>query len=146
MQASVSAAWRQFNEPIEGLTSWMYLDVKGLVTTGMGNLIDPLAVALTLPWVAADGTAASQGDISAEWNRTKGNLILAHQGAQAAKAIATLSLPLGAIDKIIQAKLARDEALVTSYPPFAGFEGWPADAQLGLLSMAYPRRGPNSIG
>lgn len=37
MQIAVRKAWRPFNEPLEGLTSWMYFDIKGLVTTGMGN-------------------------------------------------------------------------------------------------------------
>ena len=46
MQSAVRSAWRRFNEPLEGLTDWMYLDIKGLVTTGMGNLIDPVESAL----------------------------------------------------------------------------------------------------
>ena len=59
MQAVVRNAWRRFNEPLEGLTSWMYLDIKGFVTTGMGNLIDPVPAALALTWHDADGMRAS---------------------------------------------------------------------------------------
>jgi hypothetical protein len=53
MQASVRAAWCDFNRSLEGWVSWMYLDVEGLVTTGMGNLIDPVEAAFPLPgWMA----------------------------------------------------------------------------------------------
>ena len=43
MQAVVRNAWRRFNEPLEGLTSWMYLDIKGFVTTGMASGMAKLA-------------------------------------------------------------------------------------------------------
>ena len=71
MQDSVRAAWCDFNRSLEGWISWMYLDVLGLVTTGMGNLIDPMSTALGLPWVDETGTQGSQNDIAAEWRAVK---------------------------------------------------------------------------
>ena len=35
---------------LEGRLEFMYLDVKGLVTIGVGNLIDSIADAQRLPW------------------------------------------------------------------------------------------------
>ena len=137
MQPVVRDNWRRFNESLEGLTSWMYLDVKGLVTTGMGNLIDPLPAALTLPWRAAVGTLASPQDIRAEWTGIKNNVALAHQGAQAARAVATLHLDDAAIDAIILNKLVQNETILKAFQAFEDFGTWPADAQLGLLSMAW---------
>lgn len=137
MQAMVRDNWRKFNESLEGLVAWMYLDIKGLVTTGMGNLIDPIAAASSLPWRHADGTLASAADIATEWNNIKDNVALAHQGAEAARAVATLHLDDPDIDALILGKLDRDETILKSYAAFSDFDNWPADAQLGLLSMAW---------
>lgn len=41
MYPSVTSFFRVFNEPLEGVVAYMYLDIKGLVTVGVGNLIDP---------------------------------------------------------------------------------------------------------
>jgi GH24 family phage-related lysozyme (muramidase) len=137
MQNSVRAAWRRFNESLEGLIPWMYLDVKGLVTTGMGNLIDPVATATPLPWLDEAGNPASTDAIAAEWTTIKTATALARQGAQAAKAMATLHLDDPAIDSLILNKLSQNEKILVAYRPFADFPNWPADAQLGLLSMAW---------
>ena len=137
MQPAVRSAWRAFNQPFEGVASWMYLDIKGLVTTGMGNLIDPLPAALELPWKNDDDTPAPRNAVVSEWTRIKQNAVLAHQGAQAARAIATLHLADGDIDALILHRLDYDEAILKAYPPFARFDDWPADAQLGLMSMAW---------
>ncbi len=137
MQPAVRAAWRPFNEPLEGLTSWMYLDIKGFVTTGMGNLIDPVSLALQLAWFDSTGAQASEATVRAEWHNIKNNLALAHQGAQAARAVATLHLDDAGIDTLVQQMLDKDEQILRATPAFADFDQWPADAQLGLLSMAW---------
>ena len=137
MQPAVRSAWRAFNQPLEGLASWMYLDIRGLVTTGMGNLIDPLPAALELNWRHEDDTLAEHDGVTAEWTRIKGSVALARQGAQAARAIATLHLADADIDALILRRLDGDETIVKAHPAFAGFDEWPADAQLGLMSMAW---------
>jgi len=137
MQPVVRRAWRAFNESLEGLVSWMYLDIKGLVTTGMGNLIDPVETALAVRWRHADGSPASADEVRAEWASMKHNVALAHQGAHAAHAVARLHLEDADIDALIFARLERDEAILKANAAFADFDQWPADAQLGLLSMAW---------
>jgi hypothetical protein len=137
MQSAVRGVWRRFNEPLEGLTDWMYLDIKGLVTTGMGNLIDPVEVAMCLTWHAADSAIATPDAVRQEWSRIKNDLALAHLGAQAARRIATLHLSDTDIDALILDKLDHDEAILKANPAFADFDDWPADAQLGLLSMGW---------
>ncbi len=137
MHAAVRNAWRRFNESLEGLTTWMYLDVKGLVTTGMGNLIDPVQVALELTWRDANDQPASADAVGQEWHRIKQNLALAHQGAQAARAVATLHLAESEIDALIQRRLDQNAAILQASPAFDDFDAWPADAQLALLSMAW---------
>ena len=146
MQAAVRNAWCDFNRVFEGWVSWMYLDVKGLVTTGMGNLIDPMSAALTLPWVDGGGTPADQDAMAAEWQAVKNNVALAQQGAQIAKEVTSLRLGDADIEALVLDKLDHNESILKAYSAFANFDTWPADAQLGLLSMAWamgPGFGPS---
>ena len=111
MQSAVRSAWRRFNEPLEGLTDWMYLDIKGLVTTGMGNLIDPIEAALRLTWRGADGSTAAPDVVRHEWSRIKTNLALASWVRQLRR-VATLHLDAADIDTLILDKLDHDEAIL----------------------------------
>jgi GH24 family phage-related lysozyme (muramidase) len=139
MHDSVRAAFREFNKPFEGVVHWMYLDVRGLVTIGVGNLIDPVEVALALPFhsLAAPGTVATEAQISEEWRRIKGDPTLATKGFRACESITQLRLDDTAVDSLIASRLTENEALLKKELAFAQFDSWPADAQLGLLSMAW---------
>jgi len=139
MYDSVRAAFRGFNKPFEGVVYWMYLDVRGLVTIGVGNLIDPVEVALALPFhsLAAPGTVAAEALISEEWHRIKGDPTFAAKGYKACESIAQLRLDDTAVNSLVASRLAGNEALLKKKFAFAQFDTWPADAQLGLLSMAW---------
>lgn len=135
MYQSVVDSFIPFSKVFEGYLPFMYLDVKGLVTTGMGNLIDPISSAMSLPWLKADGTYASQGEIAQEWQAIKAKQDMKLRGGGAFKSVATLHLDENGIQQLIASKLFQMESsLVGKYP---GFPNWPADAQLGLLSMAW---------
>jgi hypothetical protein len=84
-----------------------------------------------------NGAAASRDDIQAEWQLTKDNLALSHRGANAAREVTSLRLGEPDIAALVLAKLDRNERVLKSYSAFADFDIWPADAQLGLLSMAW---------
>jgi hypothetical protein len=60
----------------------MYLDIKGLVSIGIGNLIDPINLAMDLPFVHKDdiNVAASTDEIETEWQTVKGRQDLAPRG------------------------------------------------------------------
>jgi GH24 family phage-related lysozyme (muramidase) len=151
---SVRDIWTEFNEPLEARLPFMYLDVKGLVTTGLGNLIDatgppPLrpptdsersashAIARQMQWLTADGSAASPDQIDAEWDQIKERLDQARFGGGTFKRFANLFLGDDEIDRIVFEKLDQMESVLRNRAPFAGFDDFPADAQLGLLSMAW---------
>ena len=55
---SVLADWGAWTAQFEGRVAWPYLDVKGLVTVGLGCLIDPVSAALPLPFIP--GTLATR--------------------------------------------------------------------------------------
>jgi hypothetical protein len=151
MHDSVQAQFRTFNEPLEGSVPYMYLDIKGLVTVGVGNLIDPVESATILPFrfknragIANPGAAASEAQISAEWQRLKSDISLAKKGFRACDAVTQLELADDAIDDLIAERLAGNESFLTRQEAFNTFEDWPADAQMALLSMAWAM-GPHGL-
>ena len=113
----------------------MYLDVKGLVTTGMGNLIDSIADAQALPWYKPDGTKASANEIGAAWSLVKGRQDMKLQGGGHFSGITDLRLHDDGIQQLINSKLNANETILVKR--FPGYPAWPADAQMGLQSMAW---------
>lgn len=137
MNPAVRAQWLAFNAPLEGRVTWMYLDIEGLVTTGEGQLIDPPSVAQDMNWNKPDGTLASRAEVLYEWLTVKNNHALAHDGAAAAEHVTALRLPESVLDADALDRAERFATILAAYPQFAAFDMWPADAQLGVLSMAW---------
>lgn len=141
MKPEVAAQFPGFTERFEGHCSWLYCDVKGLVTTGRGNLVDaspgpnPEASALVLPWLNADGSGASHSDIEAAWHAVKARQDLKLHGGGAYKLLTTIRLSEAAIDALTTSKMLEMESELKAR--FAGWEDMPAPAQLGVLSMAW---------
>lgn len=136
MRQSVKDAFWSFSVPHEGYVPWLYADVKGLVTTGVGNLVDPVAYALPLPWVdKGTGKRASNADITAEWMRIKNDKSLARLGHRACEHITRLRLSEADIRRLVSSKLDQMWAHYTArFPDAATF---PADAQLAIVSMCW---------
>jgi hypothetical protein len=135
----VQSYFRAFNEPFEGVIPYMYLDVKGLVTVGVGNLIDRVELATALPFRFKNQPEqhASGAQIEAEWHKLKSDPSLASKGHHACAALTELELGNESIDTLINHRLTSNEALLKDQESFHAFENWPADAQLALLSMAW---------
>jgi hypothetical protein len=125
----------------------MYLDIKGLVTVGVGNLVDPVEAAQVLPFRFKNNPSvmATRDQIAAEWQRLKGNPSLARDGFRACESLTELELSDEAIDSLIFARLSQNEDFLKRQPWFQGFDTWPADGQMGLLSMAWAM-GPGGPG
>jgi GH24 family phage-related lysozyme (muramidase) len=158
MRQSVRDNWRAFNEPFEGVLDFMYLDVRGLLTTGMGNLLDTTtlnqgdaprlptaaeaasshALAEKCAWIRnSDNQPATDAEIDAEWDQIRARLSQASHGGGTFKQFTTLHLEDAEVDRIINERLDSNEQQVKTRPEFGQFDNWPADAQLGVLSMAW---------
>jgi GH24 family phage-related lysozyme (muramidase) len=148
MREAVLAAWHRFSEPLEGRVEHMYLDVLGLVTCGVGNLIDSrthesagLALATALPWRRPDGTLASADEIEAQWRALRARRDLSQRHYRFARDYLetrfryALTLTDEAIDELVARKLASNE--VELRKRFPSWDSWPADAQLAVASMAW---------
>jgi GH24 family phage-related lysozyme (muramidase) len=146
MHAATRVAWYDFIRHDEGNVAYMYLDTKGLVTIGIGNLIDPVSLARPLPLQfkannkanAPAGRLATHAEIEKEWafikNHPKrqqfidkGHLLCA----------AETDLELSEVNRLqlFEAKSASNERQLRGY--FTEYDVWPADAQLALMAMAW---------
>lgn len=135
MRPSVRQAFVAFTAPIEGVLSFMYLDVRGLVTTAIGNLIDPVTYALTLPWRRSNNEPATQDEIREEWAAVKARQDLKLHGGRAFEGLTNLRLDAQGIDEVVFSKLDMNDGILRGR--FTKLETWPADAQLALHSMAW---------
>lgn len=137
MYQSVHDAFIRFTAQLEGETTWMYQDIKGLVTTGYGNLIDTVEDAQILKWYHKDGTQASNWEVSAQWHNVKA--IKGHTNAPFTywRDHSSINLSVDELNAFAYAVLLRFELALKSRPEFRLYSTWPADAQLAVLSMAW---------
>jgi len=146
MYLGAQAQWYHFTRRFEGEVSFMYLDVKGLVTVGIGNLIDPLSEAKKVPFrfKAANrlrriaGQLATGAEIEAEWDHIKNNpkrALFMSRGYLLCEAETNLELGATDLMALFNAKSMANERYLKRV--FNDFDSWPADAQLPLMSMAW---------
>lgn len=144
MHASVSSYARTFLHQQEGTSQSMYLDGLGTVRVGSGLQIDPLSMALRLPFVhRSGGNTATPSEIEEAWQRVKDQgrrrerHFVRHRGP-AALSPADLMLPLDLLQALSARRLERmTAAMAQMTPEFRRFEEWPADAQLALIGMGW---------
>jgi len=134
MKASVLSRFPEESVRLEGYVPYMYLDVKGLVTTGIGNLIDPMSLAMNLPWKMGS-MPATQAQIADEWTLVKSNTTLAKHGHLAAKGITKLRLDKEDVERLVSSVMARFYGILKHR--FPDIDTWPADAQMATMSMAW---------
>jgi GH24 family phage-related lysozyme (muramidase) len=136
MYDSVRESWHAFSEPFEGRVPSMYLDILGLVTCGVGNLIDPVSEAVKVPFYRdSDGQRATEAEVRAAWHALKERQDLKRRGVSYARALTKLHMRDEDIGALVASRLASNEAFICKWLP--AFPTIPADAQLGILSMAW---------
>ncbi len=136
MRDSVGSAAREFMSRFEGELPYMYLDIKGLVTTGIGDLVDPYSVAARLPWVhRLTGVSATSQEVFAAWTKVKGAVSMMRVGGGAYEGLTDLRLTYDGLVSLMMGRLRLDDAFLARRWP--GYASWPADAQLACLSCAW---------
>lgn len=134
MRQAVVSVFPTFSKAFEGYIHSFYLDVKGLVTTGVGNLIDTPEEARKLPWKHPDGRLASGSEITAAWHAVKAAQPALHWKLY--EHLTDLRLTDSDIDALVIGKLASNADYIKLHH-FPGWDDFPADAQLGIMSMAW---------
>lgn len=137
MRDSVKNAFPAFIERWEGRCTWLYLDTKGLVTTGVGNLVDDgtPGPACGLPWVHAAGGRAMLDDVVAAWHKVKAAQSMAPLGGGHFAGLTDIRLLSADVDALVQRKLAQIESVLRG--GFPNWDGFPAPAQLAILDMGW---------
>src|SRR5262245_30400971 len=153
MHDTVAQIIRKWLGQFEGPVREMYIDNRGLVTTGTGNLLQSAREANTYQWERIAGGAASPPEVAAEFERVRsaetkrkipgwavmggGNFIKSAMKL----GIVTLRLTADSVDKMFQDKLNGLEATMKGTPGYEEYEDFPGDAQIGILSVGQRRRG-----
>lgn len=136
MHATVQPALRQFLGRFEGVCDFMYLDNRGLVTTGIGNLLPSPAAAQALDWQRnSDDAEASDSEVAAEWNQINDRQEDKERGGMYFRRFANLHLSSDAIEALFRAR-AHDFAAELQRI-FTDFPNFPGDAQLAMLVHAW---------
>jgi peptidoglycan hydrolase-like protein with peptidoglycan-binding domain len=131
-RASVVQSFVPWSTPFEGYLNGPYTDAKGLITTGMGNLIDtqppsptPTAKARSLPW--------SPNNIDADWAILRKNWPAVQ--STASMRLTTSRLSPQAVTNLIEETMRSEESAILRLLP--NFRSAPADAQLAVWSMVW---------
>jgi GH24 family phage-related lysozyme (muramidase) len=143
----VEVNWFDWNARFEGVVEHFYADIRGLVTIGVGNLVDPVSLALALPMRRlSDKALASPAEIKAEWLRVKNDPDAARLGPWNKKTATWLYLPSTDIRALVDEKLQQVASSLCER--FPALPDMPADVQVVLCSMAwamgtgFPRKFP----
>lgn len=137
MHDSVVQAFVAFSSPLEGVCKNLYADVKGLLTTGIGCLVDPVSLALPLPWLMPDGSPASQNEIAKQWRDLKAQPAMKDYPALSKTVLGatTMRLTDAGVLALASQRLMANEKVLRTYLP--NWDSMPADAQLACCSMAW---------
>lgn len=125
----------------EGLTDYLYLDVKGLPTCGMGHLCKTERDALGLPW-EVDGRPATAAEVRAQFAAVAAAPVRLNTdgqntcGASFYEGFSTMRLP-GGYARQLAAQRLEQEFLPALRADFPGFDAFPPSAREALVDMAY---------
>ena len=118
----------------EGSISWLYLDTRGYVTVGVGNMLPNAERAALLPFVYRDTqTRALRQDIISAFEVVKSSQsgMLAYKYRE----MTDIRLPEVEIEALLNQRIEEFEIGLES--EFSGYFSYPYEAQTGLLDMAF---------
>lgn len=140
MKPETSSGFVAFTARFEGVCPWMYLDIEGLVTCAIGNLVDSVAAAQACPWIwPSTGAVADAADVATEWHRVKSLQGMKLRGGGAFASVTNLRLTKEGVAQVVNGKVAQQWSyLVARYVSHGvNVEDLPWQAQTALLSMSW---------
>lgn len=141
LPANIEHLFPSFTQDLEGLFLSPYSDVKRLITTSTGILIDPIERAFKLEWWIGDRRATDE-EVANDWNELK-RRALRMSDADLKKWTARMQAPLTSIrlrqdynDRLTLNRLRGNYAYVVEHL-LPDLPNAPADAILGTMSLAW---------
>lgn len=129
----------EYQRTFEGCIDHLYCDILGLVTTGVGNLVDPKSIAMgwMFRWRSMPGRLATPKEIGVEWDKVKA--AAAPDPSQKShlfyRAITSLFLDREYIEERVD-QTAKSFVILLA-DDFPDWNAWPADAQMGVLGVVW---------
>jgi hypothetical protein len=112
---------------------WMYLDTRGLVTAGIGQMLPDAASAQALAFLHPDGTPATPDAILADFERV--HALAAGEPSHAYRSPSSPTLAADTMTALLAAVTAANDAVLRRRLP--GYDAFPTPAKLALLDMLY---------
>lgn len=129
MRQIVFDTFPSWSEHYEGHLPFFYLDVKRLVTIGVGNLVDPCPYGL-------DFNGASEQEIQVAWFNVKHDKTLdSNNGGAQYGQLTTIRMTDAGIASLVRAKMLDMERTLKNY--LLNWESSPAMAQRAAMSHAW---------
>jgi GH24 family phage-related lysozyme (muramidase) len=117
----------------EGSVAWMYLDSRGFVTVGVGEMLPNVGSAQALGFVDGSGAAATAAEIGADFFRVAS--LEPNLRPAAYRSPSSPQLPPEVIASVLRGHLAEFDGELAAR--FANYAAFPEPAKLGLLDMIY---------
>lgn len=124
----------------EGVVDWMYLDMVGLVTVGVGFLLKEEGDVDKLKWVRDGGGPASSADAHARWRELNSIGQAVREGRASAGTHSAYKDPGGVrlnMAGVLETKVRGKYATLKTWPEFRNFDDFPPDAQMAILIRAW---------
>jgi GH24 family phage-related lysozyme (muramidase) len=116
----------------ETAVPWMYLDTRGLVTAGIGQMLPDAASAQALAFLHPDGTPAPPDVIRADFERVRA--LAPAQPCHAYRSLTSPTLAADTMATLLAAVTTANDAALRRLPSYDAF---PNPAKLALLDMLY---------
>lgn len=117
----------------EAFVEHMYLDTKGKVTVGYGNMLATASAATKVPFEKENGKPPTAQEVEAEWT-----LIASKEAGKKASYYKQFTkLVVGEAEARVDLKAKLESAAADLKKRFADLDTYPEDAQDALLDMMY---------
>lgn len=137
MRDAARTAFRPLSEKLEGVVRWPYCDVRRLLTVAVGCILEPRALALSLPW-QINGRRATDAEVRADLQAVhdSANAWEKPWTAKRQESLSRIRLTDEGVDGLVGRRLdANVDWFRTKL--FPEWDDYSADAQLAMMLTAW---------